>query len=208
MATKSDKEKYLRLIPEGADPMDEELPCFYCDNQAAMDDYTPNAKAPAKYLEEYEGDWTVVRCCKKCWGAIYTANIANRAAKFGGHKGMMTLLDKASLIGKRLFTSKMQTVKRLNVDFAITLDPPIVIPVGTIFLDNAVQCGQHSLTMTEVSLLQGLLSICYLNLSDEIKEQELSLLMTILDPAKQDIYRDIIGLRVNDNPIIQSEGIW
>lgn len=174
----------------------DDAPCYYCGCPSSMDDLTPSPKAGVADRQMFREAWTVVRTCRKCWGRIYTANIANTGARFHVPKGCMTIAQKKALIGK---------VETSSATYTFNHDRTLVIPVDMAKVENGpfVYKGQ-SYHEEEVEMLQGALMCRMHGLDERIVRKQFSAAMASgdLEMDREPLYRELLGLSED------SEEMW
>lgn len=178
------------VLVDGRDPH-----CFYCNEPAVMNDLTPNPKASQQNLDEYQGEWTIVRTCRKCWGKIYSANIAKVSKKYGGDIGMMTLEMKADLLGGKLIQDRLTTARKGNASFVMV--DGMIQPTGMVSFDDLYQWNRYTFTAVEMKLLQPAMALAYLHAPHEQVEMAMNFAMKDLDTNKLPVYRQVLALPEN-----------
>lgn len=175
------KEKYERLGSE-----DE---CHFCDSQASMDDLTPSTSASDWDTEQFASPWQIVRCCRRCWGRIYTANVANGAVAFGVPKGCMTLEMKKSLISG----THKSTMSGIVLGFkGQWLVPNDTFQIGADFLVRGVKYHRH-----EIEALQATFALRLLGRPIEHVRKALHIAFASGDLDVDDLHRyePLVGLQ-------------
>lgn len=175
------KARYTKL-DEGSET------CFYCPSPSSMEDLTPSPSAKDIDRESFTDQWVRVNCCRKCWGRIYTANIANAAQAFGVPKGLMTLEMKRGLIGGTTQTSTSGIVLGFDQQFYV---PTGAFRDGELFLVNGVKFDEG-----EIKILQGPMALKYYGRPIEHIRMALHAAYAsgILDMDEQEKYETILGL--------------
>lgn len=170
-------------------------PCFFCGGHGAMDELTPSPKASIADLEGFRDEYTIVKSCRKCWGKIYTANIAYGGGQFNVPMGCMSLDQKVELIGVKVFR-KVNTWAKFMIGF----EKQFVVPSDTVRSGDLFIAQGHQLLEEEMVQLQGAFALKLLGLPDALVEVSLHNLLRnfLLDPEKEPIYRKLLDMESLD----------
>jgi len=187
----SEKLKYQPLNEVGKD-----TPCFYCESPSAMMDLSPNPNAAEIDKNLYPDPWTRAMVCRKCWMAIYAANIIQGGQKFGVNRGCMTVAHKQALIGG-IRPGQSQIVSN---DFMINFDRTRALPSSIMRLeDGQYVMDGRAFTADEIMALQGPILSQMMRLPKEVTMKAFAGAMATgdLEPGREMDYLKLLGIEVS-----------
>lgn len=162
--------------------------CYYCGSPAGLDDLTPSTSASDYGRGLFTEEWTVARVCRRCWGKIYTANVAGGGLKYGVHAGCMTVKQKKTLISGEPITSGLFIYSSA---FGMVAPKDMMQISETQFVYDT-----HMFSDVEMIGLQGALAVKSMNLSAHIVEAAFSGAMAsgLLEIEREAEYRSMLRL--------------
>lgn len=162
--------------------------CHYCGLPAGLDDLTPSSNASEYGKALFTDQWTISRVCRKCWGKIYTANIAGGGLKYGVHAGCMTVNQKKTLIGGEPITSGL---------FIYSSAFGMIAPKDMMQISET-QFVYNTKVFSDIEMigLQGALAVKSMNLAIHIVEAAFSGAMAsgLLEIEREAEYRSMLRL--------------
>lgn len=180
------KSKYSMVGAQGPD-----APCFYCGAPSAMDDLSPHPKASEIDRTMYPELWTITRTCRKCWTAIYTANIAGKGLKFNVPLGCMTIPHKQLLVGGTPMGKPLD-----SMDFMSNFNRTLVLPNGITKLEDNYVFDGRMYSVAEIEALQGPIACLMSKLPRPVILKAFAGAMATgeLDPDRENDYLTLLGM--------------
>lgn len=187
----SEKLKYQPL-----NEAEKDAPCFYCGSPSVMMDLSPHPNAAEVDKSLYPEPWTRAMVCRKCWMAIYLANIIQGGKKFGVSKGCMTVAHKQALIGR----TRIGQSQVVSNDFMINFDRTLALPSSIMRLeDGQYVMDGRAFTPDEIMALQGPILSQMMRLPKEVTMKAFAGAMATgdLEPGREMDYLKLLGIEAS-----------
>lgn len=187
------RSQYKRLEPriEGM--------CYYCDtDEATMDDTTPSHKADASLLTLFPEEWTIAKCCQRCWSKIDKVNLVKGAYGYGGLRGLMTVAQKKEMLRG---AGALVPVSAKFGGLVHNRDLNLIVPADLMIGENgSMYLEVHRIYEEEIQCLQWPFAMKLLKLDHLIPMAFKRLLSTgeELEISKVHVYAQMMGIKESD----------